>query len=71
MTEDAGIDKAYVRHYMEKAASTDNQDAKNNYLYRAGTQMEVIACNGNDRLTPQQQQTVVDAASELLGGADD
>ncbi|MEH2404145.1 hypothetical protein [Nostoc sp.] len=40
---------------------------KNNALYRAGTQMEVIDCDGNDKLTPQQQQTVLDAAHKLLG----
>ena len=68
MTEDTGIDKAYVQRYIDTAQSTDNEDLKNNALYRAGTQMEVIECNGNDKLTPEQQETVLNAADKLLGG---
>ncbi len=60
------INKAYVEKYVKQAQSTDNDDLKNNALYRAGTQMEVIKCDGNDRLTPEQQQTVLDAAKKLL-----
>lgn len=66
MTED--INKSYVQHYVAKATATDNEDLKNNYLYRAGTQMEVIESDGNDQLSPEQQQTVLNAASKLLGG---
>ena len=67
MPED--INKAYVSRYIAQAQETDNEDLKNNALYRAGTQMEVIDCNGNDQLTPKQQQTVLDAAEKLLGGS--
>ncbi|MEH2384161.1 MAG: hypothetical protein V7K27_35630 [Nostoc sp.] len=66
MTEE--INKSYVQHYIAKASSTDNQDLKNNYLYRAGTEMEVIESDGNDQLSLEQQQTVLDAASSLLVG---
>jgi hypothetical protein len=66
MSED--INKAYVQRYITQAESTDNEDLKNDALYRAGTQMEIIPCNGNNNLTPEQQQTVLDAANELLGG---
>jgi hypothetical protein len=66
MTED--INKSYVQHYVDRANTTESEAEKNNCLYRAGTQMEVIDCNGNDKLTPEQQQTVLDAASKLLGG---
>lgn len=69
MTED--VNKAYVQRYVAQAQATDNEDLKNNALYRAGTQMEVIECNGNDQLTPEQQQTVLKAAKELLGGCND
>jgi hypothetical protein len=65
MAED--INKAYVQRYVEQAQSTDNEDLKLDALYRAGTQMEVINCDGNSNLTPEQQQTVLDAAKELLG----
>lgn len=68
MPED--INKAYVERQVNIALSTDNEDIKNNALYRAGTQMEVIECNGNANLTPEQQQTVLDAADKLLGGQD-
>jgi hypothetical protein len=66
MTED--INKSYVKRYIDRASSTENEAEKNNCLYRAGTQMEVIECDGNDKLTPEQQQTVLDAATKLLGG---
>ena len=66
MTEE--INKSYVKRYVDKARSTDDQNLKNNALYRAGTQMEVIPCNGDDKLTQEQQQRVLDAADKLLGG---
>ena len=61
------INKQYVQRYVDRAKATDNVTEKNNCLYRAGTQMEVIECNGNDQLTPEQQQTVLEAAEKLLG----
>ena len=66
MTDETGIDKGYVQRYIDVANSADNEDLKNNALYRAGTQMEVIECNGDHNLTPEQQQTVLDAADKLL-----
>lgn len=61
------VNKTYVEKYVKQAESTDNENLRNNALYRAGTQMEVIDCDGNDQLTPDQQQTVLDAAKKLLG----
>ena len=66
MPED--INKNYVKRYVDAANSTDNEDIKNNCLYRAGTQMEVIPCDGNDKLTPDQQEVVLTAANKLLRG---
>ncbi|MEH2074609.1 MAG: hypothetical protein V7K57_09485 [Nostoc sp.] len=63
MTED--INKSYVQRYIKQAESTDNEKIKNDALYRAGTHMEVIECNGDVNLTPEQQQIVLDAAKEL------
>ena len=51
MTDETGIDKGYVQRYIDVANSADNEDLKNNALYRAGTQMEVIECNGDHNLT--------------------
>jgi hypothetical protein len=64
-----GIDKNYVQKYVDQAKSTDNEALKNDCLYRAGTQLEVIPCDGNSNLSPEQQQTVLDAADKLLGGS--
>ncbi|MEH2123725.1 hypothetical protein [Nostoc sp.] len=66
MTED--INKSYVQRYVKQATTTDDENLQNNALYRAGTQMEVIPCDGNDKLTAEQRQTVLDAADKLLGG---
>lgn len=62
------VNKDYVKKYLSQAETTNDEQIKNNALYRAGTQMEVIDCNGNDNLTPEQQQIVINAANELLGG---
>lgn len=64
MPED--INKAYVEKYISLARSTDSEALKNDALYRAGTQMEIINCNGDNNLTPEQQQTVLDAAEKYL-----
>lgn len=36
------------------------------HLRFRGTQMEIIPCDGNDKLSSEQQQTVIDAAKKLL-----
>lgn len=33
-------------------------------------ELDAITCDGNDKLTPSQQQAVLDAAEKLLGGGD-
>ncbi|WGV25681.1 hypothetical protein [Halotia branconii] len=65
MPED--VNKSYVQRYINRAETTTSEEERQNCLYRAGTQMEVIPCDGNDHLTPEQKQTVLDAAKELLG----
>lgn len=60
------INLSYVKRYVAQALATDNEDIKNNCLYRAGTQMEVIPCDGNDKLTAEQQEIVLTAAKKLL-----
>jgi len=47
-----------LNHY-EKANS---QAEKDDVLYRLGTHLEVIPCDGNAKLTPEQRDTVLDAA---------
>lgn len=63
---DKDANKTYVERYILVANSTDSEEIKNNALYRAGTQMEVIPCTGDANLTPEQQHTVFEAAKELL-----
>ena len=67
MTDSSGIDKPYVERYLKQAESTNSEDLKNNALYRVGTQMEIIECNGDMNLSPDQQETVINAAKKLLG----
>ena len=62
------INRAYVARYVEQARSTDNEQIKNDALYRVGTHLEVLECNGNASLTPEQQQQVLQAAKDVLGG---
>lgn len=60
------VDKRYVEKYIEKAKTAPTEEQKLNALYRAGSQMEVIPCNGDVNLTSIQQQRIFDAAAELL-----
>ncbi|HYX18370.1 MAG TPA: hypothetical protein VE944_29195 [Nostoc sp.] len=66
MTDDSSIDKKYVERYFKQAQNTDSEDLKNNALYRVGTQMEILPCDGNANLSSEQQQNVIDAAKKLL-----
>ncbi|MBW4600999.1 MAG: hypothetical protein KME29_15740 [Calothrix sp. FI2-JRJ7] len=60
------IDKNYVEKYLTKAENTDNEAIKNDCLYRVGTQMEVILCDGNTELSPAEQQAIINTARCLL-----
>jgi hypothetical protein len=62
------INRAYVAHYVEKAQSTENEQIKKDALYRVGTHIEVLECDGNASLTPEQQHQILQAAQEVLGG---
>lgn len=64
MTED--INKAYIQKYVTQAEATGNQALKNDALYRVGSHMEVIPCNGNTNLTPEQQETILNTAKQAL-----
>jgi hypothetical protein len=62
------IDKNYVEKYLGKAEATDNEAIKNDCLYRVGTQMEIIPCDGNTNLTKAEQEAIVNTAKALLDG---
>ncbi len=62
------VNKTYVSKYLEQAQSTDNEEKKKDALYRVGTHLEVIPCTGNTDLSLLEQQRVIQAATEALGG---
>jgi hypothetical protein len=64
---DTDANKAYVERQIDIAKNATTEEAENNALYRAGTQMEVLPCDGNANLTTEQQNTVYEAADWLLG----
>ncbi len=64
---DADANKTYVERQIDIAKNATTESVENNALYRAGTQMEVLPCNGNDDLTTEQRTTVYEAANLLLG----
>ena len=64
---DKDANKAYVERQISIAKNATTEEAENNALYRAGTQMEALPCNGNANLTAEQQNTVYEAADWLLG----
>lgn len=67
MPEDTN--KIYIQKYLTQAEATNNPAIRNDSLYRVGTHLEVIPCNGNTNLTPNQQQTVLEAAKQALGNS--
>jgi hypothetical protein len=62
------INTAYIRKYLERAESATSDEQRKDALYRVGTHLEVIPCTGNTDLSPLQQQRVIEAATQALGG---
>ncbi len=60
------IDKNYVSKYLDKAESTDNENIKNDCLYRVGTQLEIIKCDGNTNLSHAEQEAIITTAKVVL-----
>lgn len=60
------IDKNYVAKYLDKAEATNDEAIKDNCLYRVGTQMEIIECDGKANFTPEERETITNAAKDLL-----
>ena len=64
---DKDANKAYVQRQIDIAKNTSSDDVEKDALYRAGTALEILPCNGNSDLTLEQQKTVYEAADWLLG----
>lgn len=53
----------YTEKQLHNYETAPNQAAKDDALYRLGTHLEVLEeCNGETNLTPEQRQTVLNAA---------
>lgn len=57
--------KEYVEKQIDIANSTNNEDVRNDALYRAGTAMEVIPCTGNVNLSETEQNLVITSAANM------
>ena len=60
--------KDYVSRQIDIANTTSGEAMRDEAIYRAGTQMEVIPCTGNVKLSEADQHLVLDAADKLLRG---
>ncbi|MEA5574790.1 hypothetical protein [Calothrix sp. UHCC 0171] len=52
----------YTEKQLQNYENAKSEAAKDDALYRLGTHLEVLPCNGNAQLTPEQRDTVLDAA---------
>ena len=64
---DTDANKTYVERQINIAKNATTDEVENNALYRAGTQMEVLPCDGNANLTAKQQKEVYEAADIMSG----
>jgi hypothetical protein len=54
----------YTEKQLQHYEDAKSEAAQNDALYRLGTYLEVIKCDGNNNLTPEQRDTVLDAAKK-------
>ena len=54
-------DSRYVERQMRLYQQSQTEEQQDDHLYRAGTDMGVIPCDGNSQLTPEKRQAVLDA----------
>jgi hypothetical protein len=52
----------YAQKQLQNYENAQSEAAKDDALYRLGTHLEVLECDGNNKLTPEQRDTVLDAA---------
>ncbi len=52
----------YAEKQLQNYENAKSEAAKDDALYRLGTHLEVIPCDGNVNLTPKHRETVLDAA---------
>jgi hypothetical protein len=54
----------YVERQLNFYESATSTEAENDALYRLGTHLEVIPCNGNADITSEQREIILDAAQK-------
>lgn len=54
----------YVERQLLAYESSESEEAKDNALYRLGTYLEVIPCDGNANLDDEKRSTVLDAVQK-------
>lgn len=54
----------YVERQVKAYESSNSEEAKDNALYRLGTYLEVIPCDGNANLDEEKRSTVLDAVQK-------
>ncbi|GAX46396.1 hypothetical protein NIES4075_74200 [Tolypothrix sp. NIES-4075] len=57
----------YVERQLKFYEAANSGEAKDDALYRLGTHLEVIPCNGNANLNDEQRTTILDAAKYKEG----
>lgn len=57
----------YVERQLKFYEASSLEEAKDDALYRLGTHLEVIPCDGNANLTPDQRTQILDAAKYSEG----
>lgn len=54
----------YAQKQLQNYENAKSEAAKDDALYRLGTHLEVLECDGNAKLTEEQRETVLDAAKK-------
>jgi len=60
-------DERYLAKYLNQAETTNNEAIKQDCLYRVGTSLEIIPCDGNTNLPPEEQERIALIAKDFLG----
>ncbi len=58
----------YVEKQTQALESATSEAHENDVLYRLGTYLEIIPCNGNAEDASQHKQEIVDTANQVLQG---
>jgi hypothetical protein len=54
----------YAQKQLQNYENAKSEAAKDDALYRLGTHLEVLECDGNNNLTSEQRDAVLDAAKK-------